>query len=148
MGIIVTKNTIRKGVEMARQSLDEGVFNALISSENVLRAKIVKEAPIDTSRLVNSLKNTSGRNVTSGKLTNRLKENLPKGKDVVRFVDNDFKNNKVSLVFGTSVPYSKFVEFGTSRQRANPFFLRGFKNGKAEINNEFAKNLRRKLRSF
>jgi HK97 gp10 family phage protein len=126
MGLIITKNTVRTGIKKAEEMMNKNVLDALIGAEKLAKISIAKKTPIDTTRLVNSVKAESGRTVTKGKMSKRLKQNLPAGKDVVRFVEMDEK--KASLVFGTNVPYSKFVEFGTSRQKANPFFSDGLKD--------------------
>jgi HK97 gp10 family phage protein len=131
MSLKVTKNTIRQGVAKAREGMNENIIDALVAGEKVAKASIARGTPVDTSRTVNSIRAESGRAIRGGKLTKRLRKNLPAGKDVVRFIE--VVNGKISLVFGTNVPYTPFIEFGTSRQKAQPFFSNGLKNAERSV---------------
>lgn len=126
MSLKVTKNTIDKGLNERRQLLQSGGRRALDAGARVSRIAAARNTPVDTSRLVNSFRAQDSLQVTQGKLTARMaKTNKPQSSDVVQRYT--LRQDRYSLEFGSGVPYAKFVEFGTSKQRPRYFFSESFR---------------------
>ena len=114
MGLRITKNTISAGLKREKLNMQTRGELAINRGLEVIRSEVVPLTPRLTSRLVNSIQ----------------------GKAQVRNDDIykvDSKGSKITGVVGTNVPYAKFVEFGTHRQKAQLYFTRGFNQAKDKV---------------
>lgn len=111
MGVKITKNTFPKNIAKIKAETITKEKLAVRRGLEVARSSIVPITPVDTSRLKNSINGQSGDSVF---------QVTQKGQRVVG-------------VIGTNVPYARFVEFGTSRQRPQYYFTRGWNLAKENI---------------
>lgn len=128
MGSKIIKNTIPEGLAGRRRLLRQNGRRALDAGARVIRARAARSAPVDTSRLVNSLRAKDGLQVLQGATTARgAADNPPKPEDVI----NRYKLrlDKHRLDFGTGVPYAAAQEFGNSRSAPKLFFSEAFDQG-------------------
>lgn len=146
MGFKIKKNTLRPGVAIYKSNLRTAGELAVARGLEVIRSSVVPLTPVVTGRLKNSL---SGRTsvqsiLIKGKGLGFFKEVqnavmaggvITKSTSISRtlsFETNDSvynisnKDSKVVGTIGTNVPYAKYVEFGTSKQKAQYFFTNGF----------------------
>lgn len=119
MGLKITKNTIPKGLQRERDVLAREGEKMLRVGARVVRIQAALNAPIDTSRYVNSLRAEDGKQVVNFKAESRLgRENTPQESDVIN--EYSLFRHRYELRFGSGVPYAAALEFGTSRTRPQP----------------------------
>lgn len=111
-----------KNIDMLKKKIEDNKREIMARGLEALRTEVIKEVPVDTGRLKNSLQGT----VTQGDAVYEIK--TPK--------------NKVEGYLGTNVSYAAFVEFGTSRQSANPYFSRGLRSATPSIQAIFKKGFK------
>ena len=104
-----TKNTIDWNGAEAMKGFDLAVQQALTESAILVEGKAVSKAPVDTSRLKQS---------------------------ITRIVD------KTSAYVGTNVEYAPYVEFGTRRQKAQPYLRLALSSSISAIKGFFAKRIK------
>ena len=108
-------NTFPKGIAREKKKLQQKMVLAVRRALEVIRINVVPLIPRITGRLVGSYQ---GNAKVPGDSVFNIEE----------------KPMRVIGVIGTNVEYGKFVEFGTSRQRPQFPFTRGFESAKPAVN--------------
>ncbi len=102
-------------LEKINQTATNAVEQALLNSALMVERDAKIKVPVDTGRLRNSL-----THATEG-----------------------FGSQEPAVRVGTNVHYAKFVEFGTSKQSAQPYLYPALIENKSKILNELAKAMKK-----
>ena len=117
------KELINKLKDIQDKVQDEQVDKVLMQAAQHVKDEIRANCPTDTGALRESIIATYGK---------------PKGPDGVRDV--------VVLSKTGDVPYGPFVEYGTSKRPAQPFFRPGVAQAKSEVKKILAEGLKNILK--
>lgn len=162
MGLVITKNTVTDGLQQAKISMFNRVTSSLKREAKVMLDETSINAPVDTSRLANSLaqKGTADTGARATRIrvsslkdmkeipSKFTKKRYAKKKDSQVFKGKDdaigeltINDNEQSIRFGTKVPYAAAQEFGTSKIKGKYYFTNAYTSTKAGILQRLQKDL-------
>lgn len=102
---------LEQNADRIQRNVKSKIEQALTNSALIVERDAKINAPVDTGRLRSS----------------------------ITHIENDYGSNNPSVEIGTNVQYAEAVEYGTSKQSAQPFLFSAYNGNKQKILKEFAK---------
>lgn len=102
---------LQNNLKKINKKVKTDIEEALTNSALIVERDAKLNAPVDTGRLRSSITHK----------------------------ENNYGNSNLSVEIGTNVQYAQAVEYGTSKQSAQPFLFPAYNGNKQKILKEFAK---------